>query len=319
MSLNSPDRNLVNRYLGGDLSGIELENFRKMMQDDDAFKAEVNFQHLLRSGILFSKEDELKKIILATIRFRKTHVPYALKLIFTFIVVTTLGITLWFYIGKDSLTHRKVDLLFPFLSKEKDKNAEKKITKDKVADEYSRPVTTDSMAVNSVNQNSNEDLTATGEPAEDENKLSSNDSTSHVNSEDKDIVIKKDQLMISVSLPVNEKITEKKLQENMQANATENVVQKLNPAANIPEGRDEVTANMEVEFWVSPVNYRGYKMTKNKLLLFGIEEPDGVKLFRSNDVLYMKYNNDFFHLVNTFEFLSYQRLKETDVPLAIRQ
>ncbi len=319
MSLNSPDRNLVNRYLSGDLSGIELENFREMMQDDVAFKAEVNFQHLLRSGILFSKEEELKKRILTAIGFRKAHVPYALKLIVTFIVVTTFGITFWFYIGKDSATHRKVDLLFPFLSKEKDKNAEKKVARDKIASEYPKAVPIDSTDVNSMSQNSNENSAATSELIEDENKLSSNDDTSRVNNEDNDIVIKKDQLLISLSLPVNEKTTEKKLQENVQVSATENVVQKLNPAANIPEGREEVTANIEVEFWVSPVNYRGYKMTKNKLLLFGIEEPDGVKLFRSNDVLYMKYNNDFFHLVNTFEFLSYQRLKETDIPLAIKQ
>jgi hypothetical protein len=60
-------------------------------------------------------------------------------------------------------------------------------------------------------------------------------------------------------------------------------------------------------------------MSKNKLLLFGIDEPDAVKLFRSNDVLYLKYGNEFFRLSNTFEFLSYQRLKENDIPLAIRQ
>jgi hypothetical protein len=60
-------------------------------------------------------------------------------------------------------------------------------------------------------------------------------------------------------------------------------------------------------------------MSKNKLILYGIEEPDAVKLYRMNDVLFMKYGNEFFRLVNTFDFLSYQRLKENDVPLAIRQ
>ena len=59
MNFNNPDMSLMQRYLNGELSGIELERFRERMQSDDSFRAEVNFQSLLTAGILFSKEEEL--------------------------------------------------------------------------------------------------------------------------------------------------------------------------------------------------------------------------------------------------------------------
>jgi hypothetical protein len=319
MSLNHSDRNLVNRYLIGDLSGIELESFHERIQNDDLFKADVNLQNILRGGILLSKEEELKKAILESIKFRKTKVPYALKLIVTFIIVTGLGITLWFYVGKDSANQHNVNLFFPFLSKVKDKNTEKKNVKEKTTNEGSRKIAADSSAGYSNTRDADQDLAAVkeGESSGKENQLTVNDSVPQAIAEGKDIVIKKDQLLIGLSLPVNEKSPEKKVAENAHA-TTENVVQKLNPSAGVPD-EEIVASTVETEFWISPVNYRGYKMSKNKLILFGIEEPDAVKLYRMNDVLYMKYGSEFFRLTNTFEFLSYQRLKDTEVPLAIKQ
>jgi hypothetical protein len=313
MSLNNSDRNLINRYLSGNLSGTELENFRGQLENDQPFKAEVNFQSLLRSGILFSRQEELKKKILENINYRKTKVPYALKLIVTFFFVTMLGITFWFYVGKESSTQTKVNLLFPFLTKEKEKVPDKKNSKDKLVSENSGK--DDTTGRDDGVRNPKEEVAIV---KEEEASGNENHDTIQASSEDKDIVIKKDQMLISFSLPVIEKSSEKKSQENTSGNATENVVQKLNPAAGVPE-EETISSVIETEFWVSPVNYRGYKMSKNKLILFGIEEPAAVKLFRLNDGLYMKYGNDFFHLNSTFEFLSYQRLKETEVPMEIRQ
>ena len=59
-------------------------------------------------------------------------------------------------------------------------------------------------------------------------------------------------------------------------------------------------------------------MSKNKLVLFGIEEPDAVKLYRVNDGIYMSYLKEYYKLNDTFDFVSYQKLKETEIPLAIR-
>lgn len=47
--------------------------------------------------------------------------------------------------------------------------------------------------------------------------------------------------------------------------------------------QDNNQKGMRVEFWKSPLNYRAYILTKNKLVLFGILKTDQVKLFYQND------------------------------------
>lgn len=52
-----------------------------------------------------------------------------------------------------------------------------------------------------------------------------------------------------------------------------------------------------VEFWISPVNFTGYKLNKKKLILFGVVEFDSLKLFYHSDKsLLMKYKRQTFNL-----------------------
>jgi len=54
---------------------------------------------------------------------------------------------------------------------------------------------------------------------------------------------------------------------------------------------------MRVEFWKSPLNYRAYILTKNKLVLFGILKPDQVKLsYQSDGKLKLEYYDLSFEL-----------------------
>ncbi|MCX6291897.1 MAG: hypothetical protein NT126_09060 [Bacteroidetes bacterium] len=318
MSLVPEDKNLVNRYLNDELSGIELEHFRTRMSGDDSFAREVNFQSLLRTGILFSREEELKKRVLGKIRFRKTRIPFALKLIFTFLVVTVLGITLWFYVGTDSANKIHVNSFFSFISKDKEKKATRKTSEAKKETSGSEVPENTSSDVAAEGETRNDLMATDGLDVSRENDVHEVDTSQIQNSEE--IVIKKDQLLITSTIAVIEKPVSDAHAAELSSGQSlaKEAAQKLNPAAGIPD-EPKVSPEMVVEFWVSPVNYHGYKMSKNKLILFGIEEPDAVKLYRTNDMLFMKYGNDYFRLINSFDFLSYQRLKETEIPLAIRQ
>src|SRR5689334_8679618 len=99
MSLTIQDRHLVDRYLQGELSGIELEDFKKRLSSDAAFNREVDLQKIIYAGIHLAREEQLEKKILASIKYRKPTIPFALKLIITFLVVTVSIISLWFYAG----------------------------------------------------------------------------------------------------------------------------------------------------------------------------------------------------------------------------
>ncbi|MCF8296176.1 MAG: hypothetical protein K9J13_01405 [Saprospiraceae bacterium] len=51
-----------------------------------------------------------------------------------------------------------------------------------------------------------------------------------------------------------------------------------------------------VEFWKSPINYKGYKMDNDKIVLFGIYEYDNVKLRWKNEVLFLDYRDKTYRL-----------------------
>ncbi len=66
---------------------------------------------------------------------------------------------------------------------------------------------------------------------------------------------------------------------------------------------------MDVEFWQSPVNYKGYKATDNKLILFGIFGADSVSLYNSNDSIFMKYLSKFYIIEKNDEFSPLKQIK----------
>ena len=68
-----------------------------------------------------------------------------------------------------------------------------------------------------------------------------------------------------------------------------------------------------VEFWKSPINYKGYKLIKDKLILFGIEQFDLVSLNYFNKKLYIKYLNDYYFIEETDNFRPFVQLKDKKI------
>ncbi|HRY32728.1 MAG TPA: hypothetical protein P5531_07145 [Bacteroidales bacterium] len=59
---------------------------------------------------------------------------------------------------------------------------------------------------------------------------------------------------------------------------------------------------MRIEFWKSPVNYTGYKMSNNKIILFGNFDPDQISLELVNHKILLHYKNNTFNLVAGDQF-----------------
>jgi len=302
---NINDRHLQDRYLQGELSGVELDDFNRRLTDDEVFKREVELKQLIYSGINLAKEQQLQQKILSTISYRKNRVPYALKLIIVFLVITFSGITLWFYIGNEN----KVTTESWRVTSDAWRRARSVFTgRPSPAPHRAQPAVEEPRKVSDTLQS-----TSDQEPMQE--SLSENKDTANT-LEGEDIVVKQDKMLITVNLSVKDKSGDGKSEPDRSLTA--DAVQKLNPSADLPSGDENKITSYEVEFWVSPINYRGYKMSKNKLLLFGIEEPDGVKLYRLNDAIYMSYFKDIYRLNNTLDFMPYQKLKEPEIPSALR-
>lgn len=57
-----------------------------------------------------------------------------------------------------------------------------------------------------------------------------------------------------------------------------------------------------IEFWESPLNSSGYKMGKNKIVLYGIRSFDMVSLARHDEKIYLRYFNETYPLEFTTSF-----------------
>lgn len=57
-----------------------------------------------------------------------------------------------------------------------------------------------------------------------------------------------------------------------------------------------------IEFWESPLNYTRYRMTKNRIVVFGLNQADFVSLKEINNTLFLKYYEDYFPIESTLDF-----------------
>jgi hypothetical protein len=70
---------------------------------------------------------------------------------------------------------------------------------------------------------------------------------------------------------------------------------------------------VQIEFWKSPINYRGYKWDKRKLVLFGFYEFDYARLKYFEGVYYLQYGTLFYHLEQTNSFLNLSPVTESEL------
>ena len=59
---------------------------------------------------------------------------------------------------------------------------------------------------------------------------------------------------------------------------------------------------IKIEFWFSPVNYRGYKMADNKLIIYGMTDFSETSLIFFNNSFYLKDHNIYYPIEITSDF-----------------
>jgi len=127
--------------------------------------------------------------------------------------------------------------------------------------------------------------------------------SSVINKEAEDIVVKKDELLSVKSI----ELINLNPSEINTASAKDSLLQKVSGV------RDDKNlakaANLMVEFWISPINYRGYKMSKNKVALFGIQT-EGAKLYKMDEAIYLKYQQNVYKLDLTNDFKPFEKVSD---------
>jgi hypothetical protein len=107
-----------------------------------------------------------------------------------------------------------------------------------------------------------------------------------------DVVVMKDQMLSSRSVEAKGKDNSLAVKNN-----------KLDSLLTDETGQGKLMKSVfTVEFWKSPVNYKGYKKIRNKIVLFGVYQSDAVALRFMNKALYLSYQNNFYLIENTSDF-----------------
>jgi hypothetical protein len=302
---NKSDQYLIERYLLGQLTGHELGVFNTRLVDDLRFKQHVEFQSLLYKGILQAYNRDQYSKINSLIKYKRALIPTGLKWILVFLAVMVSVSSLWFYLTPD--TGSRENGFFSLPDFKRGISTKKSGGKNKKENMHDLVLKADTGIV----------FVADSLTASNEVELNTLDTLSIVSETfaANDLEVKKDQLLIAIPFQVNTIYTGSN--DKQQTGLTASVSDKLNPAAGLPDN-EQVKSSVDVEFWVSPVNYKGYRFGETKLILFGVDEPDQVSLFKQDGNFYLSIQSSVYLLEKSEDFLPYVKLRDSEIPLALK-
>jgi hypothetical protein len=106
----------------------------------------------------------------------------------------------------------------------------------------------------------------------------------------------------------DEKIKTESLKINViKAEVVDTLLQKL------LDVEKPVVKQILVEYWESPINYKGYKLSRSKLIIYGIKPLVTSVLYKNEQAYYLKANNIFYELYETTDFKSLVSVPKPEV------
>lgn len=74
---------------------------------------------------------------------------------------------------------------------------------------------------------------------------------------------------------------------------------------------DTKPKNMVLEFWESPINFRGYKLSKSKLVVYDLSPQFEYKIYKKEKNYYLSFQNINYKMIETNEFLPFQKVEKS--------
>jgi hypothetical protein len=76
--------------------------------------------------------------------------------------------------------------------------------------------------------------------------------------------------------------------------------------------------SMKIEFWKSPLNYKGYKLSKYNVILYGLTDTENLKMYTLNGILYMKNASSVYKLDYNTDFKPYERVTDEMITSSLK-
>lgn len=132
----------------------------------------------------------------------------------------------------------------------------------------------------------------------------SKDSLILENPNSENLIVRKDELLSTKTVDVIN------LNPVTKLTAKDSLLQKV---SGIKEDKSYYKQFLNIEFWSSPLNYKGYKMSKYKLVVYGIASAEGIKLYNLDEVIYLKSASFVYRLDSSGDFKPYERITDEAV------
>lgn len=132
--------------------------------------------------------------------------------------------------------------------------------------------------------------------------ISNNVSNASDDDNDSDIVVMTNQLVSVLSAHLQNKDTSTVNKKTEEADST--------IAAMSDVGAPPQSADWRIEFWKSPLNYKGYKMSMGKIVLYGINPDTPVNLTLEQGAYYLLVNRGAYRLDFTDDYRPFERVTD---------
>jgi len=131
------------------------------------------------------------------------------------------------------------------------------------------------------------------------------DETANTDEDDSDVVVMTNQLVSILSVPLKDTDTNKINKKNAK---TDSAIAAMSEVSTSKEN-----SNFRVEFWKSPLNYKGYKMAEGKIVLYGINPVTPVNLIMEEGEYYLLVNQNAFRLEFTDDYKPFERITDKTI------
>ena len=152
-----------------------------------------------------------------------------------------------------------------------------------------------------------EALESTQDSLSPSNQLDSISSSEITNTDynSEDIIVKRDELIESRLL----KLTV------LNRNATKG---KTDSLISVFQGSGGQSIEYRIEFWRSPINYRGFKFIRNAIVTFGLDPNELCRLFQVEDKFYLKHGISVYRLFTTEKFEPFSKVIDENIIKQLR-
>jgi len=125
--------------------------------------------------------------------------------------------------------------------------------------------------------------------------------TEDITYEEEDINVLKEELLSVKNITLKDF-------DNKQINKSDSTLTAVS-GINLPNKSDLYL----VEFWKTPLNSKGYKMTRNRILIYGIKENTDLCVAKINEQYYLKNNTEVYRLNYSPEFKPMEKVNEETI------